>query len=86
MWLTEPEVVVIPWQQTGTKVMCLYSQSLAAGLQVDPPTRRTTALVEWIPSWLWGVAGIYACHNASAGHKRLCSSMRAGSAADDLPL
>ena len=49
MQLTEPEVVVIPWRQTDTTVMCLYSQSLAAGLQVhrlEPLTRLTTVLVE----------------------------------------
>ena len=41
--VTEPEAVGVPGWQTGTKALCLYSQSP----QACKPIQGTTALVEW---------------------------------------
>ena len=46
--VTEPEAVGVPGWQTGTKALCLYSQSPQACKPIRrAPTRLTTALVEW---------------------------------------
>ena len=55
--VTEPEAVGVPGWQTGTKALCLYSQSPQACKPVHrAPTWLTTALVEWhcTLSWLRG--------------------------------
>ena len=89
--VTEPEAVGVPEWQTGTKALCLYSQSSQACKPVRrAPTWLTTPLVEWNAlHTILGCGRHCVGHNAPVEYKKTLQfaiSTRAGPAEDDPPL